>query len=175
MLAETVLLMADDLLISIDPASRYILSERFDEWQPFPDTVESLKALKRQYKLAIISNVDNDLFEITNGLLEVEFDHIVTSQQLGSYKPDPDNFKSALERFGLGPEEILHVAQSIYHDIIPSNKLGWNNTWVNRYGESERTDPQEYPDLEVPDLASLVRILKLETGAGWSDQSSRPV
>jgi 2-haloacid dehalogenase len=162
-LAEIVLLMADDMRITIPARSRYILSEKFNEWLPFPDTVECLKMLKSKYELAIISNVDDDLFSITNELLDVEFDHIVTAEQLGSYKPSHENFIKAQERFGLELDAILHVAQSIFHDIIPGNKLGWNNVWVNRYSEPERTDPAEYPDLEVPDLASLVKILELET------------
>lgn len=163
-LCEIVLSIADELRISVDPATKYVLSERFRDWLPFPDTVESLKRLKENYKLAIISNVDDDLFAITNDLLQVEFDFVVTAQQLGSYKPDPNNFIEARNRFGMGEEEVLHAAQSIYHDIVPSNKLGWQNAWVNRYGEAERTDPAEYPDLEVPDLSSLDRILRLESG-----------
>lgn len=162
-LAEIVLLMAGDLKISIPAGSKYILSEKFNEWLPFPDTVESLKMLKSKYKLGIISNVDDNLFSITNELLDVEFDHIVTAEQLGSYKPSHENFIKAQEKFGLELDAILHVAQSIFHDIMPGNKLGWNNVWVNRYNEQERIDPAEYPDLEVPDLASLVKILELET------------
>ncbi len=162
-LGDTLLRMADELRVSIPPASRYILSERFAEWVPFPDTVTSLKDLKRRYRLGIISNVDDDLFSITNAVLDVEFDFIVTAQQLRSYKPAKENFIRAGERFGLEKEQILHVAQSIHHDILPSNRLGWNNVWVNRYGEPGRTDPLEFPDLEVPDLQSLVRILRMET------------
>ena len=162
-LAEIVLMIADELRISIDPSMRYILSEKFGEWLPFRDTVESLKQLKQRYKLAIISNVDDELFAVTNKILDIEFDFIVTAQQLGSYKPDRNNFIAAHERFGLNREETLHVAQSIYHDIVPSNMLDWQNCWVNRYGEDERTDPFEFPDLEVPDLSSLVKILRLES------------
>jgi 2-haloacid dehalogenase len=162
-LAEIVRLMSTDLQVSIPPRSRYILSEKFDRWLPFPDTVESLRVLKDHYKLAILSNVDDDLFSITRELLGVDFDFVVTAGQLRSYKPSHENFIRAQEKFGMELEEILHVAQSVFHDIRPSNKLGWNNVWLNRYKESERTDPMEFPDLEVPDLESLVRILKIET------------
>ena len=171
-LAEVFELMAEDLRFSIDPASRYLLSDRFSEWTPFPDTVQSLKKLKENYRLAIISNVDDELFSLSNQLLEVEFDYIVTAQQLGSYKPDHRNFKKALEIFNIDPSEHLHVAQSIYHDIIPANQLGLNKAWVNRYGEPERTDPAEFPDLEVPDLQSLVKILEMERGQGRSNTST---
>lgn len=161
-LAQVIELMAEDLRFSIDPASRYLLSDRFSEWTPFSDTIQSLKKLKQKFQLAIISNVDDELFSISNSLLEVEFDFIVTAQQLGSYKPDHRNFEKALEVFGIEKEEHLHVAQSIYHDIVPANQLGLNKVWVNRYAEPERIDPIEYPDLEVPDLQSLVRILEIE-------------
>ncbi|MCK4748505.1 MAG: HAD hydrolase-like protein [Bacteroidales bacterium] len=164
-LAEIVLRMADNLRISIDPASRYILSDQFEKWLPFSDTVESLKTLRKRYRLAIISNVDDELFAITNKILGIKFDFIVTAQQLGSYKPCLDNFRTAATRFGLEQDEILHVAQSIHHDIIPGNILAWKNVWVNRYAEPERTDPREFPDLEVPDMASLVKILDIESNA----------
>lgn len=161
-LAEVIELMAENLGFSLDPASRYLLSDRFSDWKPFPDTVRSLKQLKEKYQLAIISNVDDELFSISNHLLEVEFDFIVTAEQIGSYKPDHRNFQRAMEIFGVEKEGYLHVAQSIYHDIMPAKQLGMNTVWVNRYGEPERTDPREFPDLEVPDLKSLVKILELE-------------
>ena len=162
-LAGVLDLMAEQLRISLDPASRYLLSDRFSEWKPFPDTVQSLKKLKEKFQLAIISNVDDELFSISNRLLKVEFDYIVTAQQVGSYKPDLRNFQHALGDFGIEKEHHVHVAQSIYHDIIPANQLGLNKVWVNRYGEPERTDSIEFPDLEVPDLSSLVKILEIET------------
>lgn len=162
-LAEIVLVIADELRILIDPSTKYVLSEKFGDWRPFEDTAESLRKLKKKYRLAVISNVDDDLFSISNKMLGVDFDHIITAQQLGTYKPSENNFIRALEIFNLKPEEMLHVAQSIHHDIIPANKLGWNTVWVNRYELPERTDQAEFPDLEVPDLASLVRILKMET------------
>ncbi len=68
-LAQVIELMAEDLRFSIDPAARYLLSDRFAEWTPFPDTVQSLKQLKEKFQLAIISNVDDELFSISNSLL----------------------------------------------------------------------------------------------------------
>ena len=163
-LAGIMIRISGQLGVPLKNKERYLLTDRFGDWRPFIDTVENLKILKERYQLAIISNVDDALFSITNQLLEVSFDHIITAEQLGTYKPDPGNFEIAMKRFGLEKEECMHVAQSIHHDIVPSNKLDWNNAWVNRYKEPERIDPSEFPDLEVPDLASLVRILNLETG-----------
>ena len=98
-LAQVIEQMGEDLRFSIDPASRYLLSDRFSEWKPFPDTVQSLNKLKEKYQLAIISNVDDELFSVSNELLEVNFDFIITAQQLGSYKPNHRNFRKALVRF----------------------------------------------------------------------------
>jgi 2-haloacid dehalogenase len=132
-------------------------------WQPFPDSVKALKRLKKNYKLAIISNVDEDLFSASAKHLEVPFDHVITASQVKSYKPSHNNFERALERIGLPREQVLHVAQSIYHDVIPARALGISSAWVNRrkgLSGSGATLPAEgRPDLEVPDLRSLADLL----------------
>lgn len=152
--------MGKELNINLKEAERTCLVDRFGDWTAFPDTPDALQELKRKYKLAIISNVDDEMFDVTKRCLGVRFDFIITAKQAGSYKPSKNNFIKALEKFGMPSEKVLHVAQSIYHDIIPTNELGWHNVWVNRYNEPERTDPAEFPDLEVPDLKSLVRIIR---------------
>jgi 2-haloacid dehalogenase len=152
--------MGKELNINLKQAERTCLVDRFGDWTAFPDTSDALQELQKKYKLAIISNVDDELFDMTKRCLGVRFDFIITAKQVGSYKPSKNNFIKALEKFELPSEDVLHVAQSIYHDIIPTNELGWENVWVNRYNEPERTDPAEFPGLEVPDLASLVRIIR---------------
>lgn len=152
--------MGRELNINLKQAERTCLVDRFGDWTAFPDTSDALQELQKKYKLAIISNVDDELFNMTKRCLGVRFDFIITAKQLGSYKPSKNNFIKALEKFGLPSEQVLHVAQSMYHDIIPTNALGWNNVWVNRYHEPKRTDPAEIPGLEVPDLASLARIIR---------------
>ena len=138
------------------------LVDRFGDWDPFPDSHDALLALQEKYKLAIISNVDDEMFSLTMRCIGIRFEYIITAKQVQSYKPSHKNFAYALERFNVPKDQVLHIAQSIYHDIIPTNELGWKNVWVNRYNEPERTDPAEYPDLEVPDLASLIRIINME-------------
>ena len=132
------------------------------DWPPFADTPAALAALKRRFRLAIISNVDDDLFVRTNERLGVIFDWIVTAQQVGSYKPSPNNFEQALARIGLPKGQVLHVAQSLFHDHVPAKQLGLETVWVNRrHGKSGSgaTPPAHArPDLEVRDLATLVRI-----------------
>jgi len=78
--------------------------------------------LKKKYRLAIISNIDNDLFAFSAKHLKVKFDWVITAEQAKSYKPSLHNFKFAIDRIGVSPEKILHIAQSIYHDIIPAKK-----------------------------------------------------
>ncbi len=124
------------------------------DWRAFPDTVPMLKKLKEKYKIGIISNIDDDLFALTEKQLQVKFDWVITAEQVKSYKPSLKNFRYAIEKIGVSPDQILHIAQSIYHDIIPANSLGLSNVWVNRKNISKF---EKCPaDLEVPDLKTLV-------------------
>jgi 2-haloacid dehalogenase len=136
------------------------LPESVKQWQPFPDTVAALKQLKQRFKLVIISNVDDDLFAATATRLNVPFDHVITAQQAQSYKPSLQNFEVAIDRLGIPTTKILHVAASLYHDIAPANALGLTSVWVNRrsgqHGSGAALPVQAHPDLEVPDLQTLV-------------------
>ena len=93
------------------------------------------------------------------------FDWIVTAQQARSYKPSSANFLLALERIGQPRDRVLHVAQSLYHDIAPANALGLATVWVNRRqgrsGHGATPAAVAKPDLEVPDLQSLARAAGL--------------
>jgi len=132
------------------------------KWRPWPDTVRALKKLSTRYRLAIISNIDDDLFHATRQYLPVEFDSVTTAEQAACYKPALDIFKMALNKGGVSPARILHVGQSIYHDVLPAQSLGLATVWVNR--PSPRTGvgavkpAQGKPDLEVPDLESLAKL-----------------
>lgn len=142
------------------------LAESIQNWQPFPDTVEALKALKKRYKLTILSNIDDDLFAHTAQKLEIDFDWIITAQQVKSYKPSLQNFEIAIERMNISPDKLLHVAQSVYHDIVPANSMGLSTVWVNRRqdqaGSGATVAATGKPDLEVPDLKTLVSLMNLE-------------
>ena len=100
------------------------LVDSVKNWQPFPDTVAALEALKQKYKLAVISNIDDDLFARTAKHLKVELDWLITAEQVRSYKPSTRNFEIALETMGISADKLLHVAQSIYHDIVPAASMG---------------------------------------------------
>ncbi len=134
------------------------------DWNPFPDSPAALQALKRKYKLAIVSNVDDDLFAYSQRKLGVDFDWVITAQQVQSYKPATPHFHEAFKRIGLPRDKFLHVAQSLYHDIVTAKSLGLATVWVNRRhdkGGSGATPPTDAtPDVEVPDLAALARLVE---------------
>lgn len=142
-----------------------VLPDSIQQWEPFSDTVEALKALKKRYKLTIISNIDDELFAHTAKKLGVKFDWVITAEQVKSYKPSLQNFEVALQRMGITPDRLLHVAQSIYHDVVPAKMMGIATVWVNRRkgqeGFGATTPANETPDLEVPDLKSLVSRMGL--------------
>jgi 2-haloacid dehalogenase len=152
------------LKLGFDPSQAEL--ERFShsvkDWPPFPDSAPALQALKKKYKLAIISNVDDDLFEFSARRLQTAFDWVITAQQVRSYKPSLNNFRFAFEKIGVPTHEILHVAQSLFHDIVPANALGVATVWVNRRynkpGFGATPPAQAQPDLEVPDLQSLAAM-----------------
>lgn len=138
------------------------LPESLRNWQPFPDTVGALRRLKNRYQLAVISNIDDDLFASTAPKLEVEFDHVITAQQAHCYKPCTNIFKLAQDRIGVPPEQWLHVGQSIYHDVIPAKSVGIATVWVNRPsprpGAGAAKAASGAPDLEVPNLSTLADL-----------------
>jgi 2-haloacid dehalogenase len=145
---------------------RAALAASVGDWPPFPDTVEALQALADRFQLVILSNIDDDLFALSARHLGVAFAAIVTAQQVGSYKPDPRNFRALLARLDTAPDRVLHVAQSLFHDIAPANALGLTTVWVNRRHDrpgSGATPPATArPDLEVPDLRTLAHHASAE-------------
>ncbi len=139
------------------------LSESIKNWLPFPDTLAALQSLKQKYQLAIISNIDDELFANSAKHLQVEFDFVITAAQVKSYKPSKNNFEVSIQKMAIAPEKILHIAQSIYHDIVPAKAIGLSTIWVNRRQGKEgfgATLPASgKPDLEVPDLKTLVDLI----------------
>jgi 2-haloacid dehalogenase len=144
------------------PGELDCLARSIGDWPPFPDTVDALRRLARRYKLAVISNVDDALFALTAKRLQVEFGWVTTAQQVRAYKPSPAMFEEALRRIGEPRERVLHVAQSLYHDIVPARSLGLATVWVNRRvgkeGPGATPRATAAPDLEVRDLAALANM-----------------
>lgn len=111
------------------------------DWAAFPDTVEALKRLKKHFKLVILSNVDRHSFEGTlrGPLSGIEFDAVYTAQDIGSYKPDLRNFTYLIEHcksdLGVEKDEILHTAQSLFHDHVPAKEIGLATAYIERSNE----------------------------------------
>ena len=158
-LRRTVLSMANELGVeaSDESASRFAAS--VPRWPAFPDTARFLHDMgSRGYKRYILSNVDNDLLEMTiknNGL---EVDGFVTAEEVRSYKPRAAHWEEFLRRTGAKKEEALHVAQSIYHDIVPTQQLGIASAWVNRYGG--RLPADVLPSIISDGLDSLAKVIE---------------
>ena len=129
------------------------------DWPAFPDSAAALARLKERFRVGVITNCDDDLFAGSNRRLGIEFDVIVTAQQVRAYKPAEAGFHEAFERLGLPRERILHVAQSLYHDHVTAQRLGLATVWIDRrQGRSGAgaTPPAETtPDATFPDMASF--------------------
>ncbi|HET8796677.1 MAG TPA: HAD-IA family hydrolase, partial [Thermoanaerobaculia bacterium] len=125
-------------------------------WEPFAETNRALERLRAAgYRLGILSNVDDDLLAATRRHFTVDFDFVITAEQVRSYKPAHAHFLAAKAK--IGDARWLHAAQSNHHDIVPSNQLGIANAWVNRKGE--KALPGGTPGLEVRDLTALADAL----------------
>jgi 2-haloacid dehalogenase len=137
------------------------LPDSLPEWLPWPDSVRALQKLQTRYKLAVISNIDDDLFRLTQRNLPIDFQSVTTAMQARRYKPALEIFRLALSRTGSRSQKVLHVGQSIYHDVSPAKSLGLSTVWVNRpsrrNGVGAVKKARGTPDLEVPDLETLTR------------------
>ena len=138
------------------------LPDSLSKWTPWPDTVSALRQLKSRFRLAILSNVDDDLFAATRPQLEIEFDEVVTAQQAQAYKPSLKLFELALNRIHAPAHRVLHIGQSIYHDVIPAQALGLATVWVNRPsarpGVGAVKAAEAKPDLTVSSLVDLATV-----------------
>jgi 2-haloalkanoic acid dehalogenase type II len=157
--------------LGIEPADHeaQAFSASIRDWPGFPDSPEALAYLKQHYKLVILSNVDRESFRHSQVRLGVEFDAVFTAQDIGSYKPNLRNFEYALDdlerTFGTRKGDILHTAQSIFHDVVPARSVGLATMWINRRksvgGWGATPAPQApgalaTPDIEVASMADFV-------------------
>lgn len=159
-LASVVRDFARELRFEVTEAEAAGLADSIRDWEPFADTVPALHCLHSGYKLAILSNIDDDLFAYSARKLQLPFDCVVTAQQVRSYKPSLNNFEVLLRRLGIPRARLLHVAESLYHDVGPARSLGIVTVWVNRrQGKAAATKLTEaQPDIEVPDVGKLAEL-----------------
>ena len=160
-LCDVMQIMAWEVSIRLRPEEAELLPDSLPRWPIFPEAPGALRLLQSRYKLAIISNVDDNLFQQSEEALGVKFSAVITSQQGGAYKPDLGVFYLAQERMGLDDalERWLHVGESLYHDIGPANRLGIDSVWVKRPDRGGGTRPTDaVPSLAVADLTELANM-----------------
>ncbi|MEE4300226.1 MAG: HAD-IA family hydrolase [Pseudomonadales bacterium] len=156
-----------DAGIAVTPEARLQLIESIGAWPPFPDTLAALRSLKgRGLLLGVVSNVDRASFARTHERLEGLIDVVVTAEDVGAYKPDDEMFEAliaACASHGIGPGEILHVAQSRFHDVGPAQTFGLDTVWVDRRagrpGRGVTLPSEAQPQLRVESLAELVALM----------------
>ncbi|MGH6943755.1 MAG: haloacid dehalogenase type II [Geminicoccaceae bacterium] len=144
------------------------------DWPAFADSADALADLKRHYRLVILSNVDRASFAHSRVRLGVEFDAVYTAEDIGSYKPDPRNFRFMLDRLGeqgIGKEQILHTAQSLYHDHVPAKRFGLATCWIHRragqegHGATRVPEAEVRPDFRFASLGAMAAAHQAERGA----------
>jgi 2-haloacid dehalogenase len=144
-----------------DAAQRVAFADSVGDWPPFPDSPDALARLKERFRLGVITNCDDDLFARSKARLGVEFDWVVTAEQVGAYKPSPRGFEEAFARMDTPRERVLHVAQSLFHDHATAKRLGLSTVWIDRRHGREgggATPPAEAtPDAVFPDMASFAQ------------------
>jgi 2-haloalkanoic acid dehalogenase type II len=142
-------------------------------WPAFPDTADALRALGRRFRLVILSNVDRQSFSESNRKLGVDFDAVYTAEDIASYKPDPANFRylatHADRDLGLAPDDLLHTAQSVFHDIVPAGQAGLSTAWIDRqhlesgggWGATHPVESRPSPDFTFSTLAEMVQAIAI--------------
>ncbi|MDX1582649.1 MAG: HAD hydrolase-like protein [Thermoanaerobaculia bacterium] len=144
--------VASEIDWEIDARRASFLPDSVPDWPIFPETNAALESLReRGWALGILSNVDDDLIAATREQFTVEFDMVITAEQVRSYKPAHGHFIEARKKIRDAP--WTHVAQSYFHDIAPAKQLGIDCVWINR--KSEDPSGEARPDHEYPDLATF--------------------
>lgn len=141
------------------------------DWPAFPDSADALAYLREHYRLVILSNVDNDSFRFSAQKLGVTFDAVYTAQDAGSYKPSPRNFEYMLDKLGargIAAGDILHTAESLFHDHVPANRHALASCWIYRRHDQEgfgaTRDPGAMPhiDFRFDSMAQMVEAHREE-------------
>lgn len=136
------------------------LADAWGDFLPFPDVNPVLSALGKEFAMAIISNVDDDIVAKSIARMGVEFDGVYTAEQCKAYKPSRTPFEYALGKMGVPAQQVLHVAFGYKYDHTTAHEMGFNTIWVNR---RDLKLPSGIPvDLEIPDLTDLPALLNLE-------------
>jgi 2-haloacid dehalogenase/putative hydrolase of the HAD superfamily len=141
----------------LEPSRSGFLPDSMPRWPPFKETNPQLDKFRRKFEIGLVSNVDDKLLGLTRRHFKVDFDLVVTAQQVRSYKPDPAHFKEAERRIG-GKKGWVHVASSYFYDVEPCVKAKIPVVWVNRTKEELPAGARK-PDAEVKTLAEAAKLL----------------
>jgi 2-haloacid dehalogenase/putative hydrolase of the HAD superfamily len=159
-LRRTAVQIAKDLGWPLEPSRSGFLPDSVQRWPAFKETNPALAKVKKKFEVGLISNIDDKLLGQTRRHIPIDFDLVVTAQQVRSYKPDPAHFTECERRIG-GKKGWVHVAASYYHDVEPCIKKKIPVIWVNRSGQ-ELESGQKKPDAEVKNLREAIKLI----GAG---------
>jgi putative hydrolase of the HAD superfamily len=163
--------LAEEFGVAVGWAECVAYGRSIEHWPAFADSAAALHYLKRHYKLAILSNVDQESFAASNRKLQVAFDAVYTAEDIGSYKPSDRNFDymlAKLQTLGIERREILHTAESLFHDHAPANRHGLASCWIHRRhaqtGFGATIAPAETPhyDFRFDSMADLVQAHRAE-------------
>lgn len=166
--------LADEWRVNVTWQDCLAYGRSVGDWPAFADSPGALQYLKRHYKLVILSNVDNASFASSNRRLQVDFDAVYAAEDIGSYKPDLRNFEYMLDNIatlGVKKAEILHTAESMFHDHAPANKIGLRSAWIYRrhaeQGFGATMTPSQMPkyDFVFNSMADLVKAHQAELRA----------
>jgi 2-haloacid dehalogenase len=163
--------LAREWSVAMEEADHARFGASVPDWPAFDDSPAALAYLKRHYRLVILSNVDRRSFAGSNRRLGVTFDAIYTAQDIGAYKPDVKNFTYLLEQLaqsGVGKPDILHTAQSLFHDHVPARRLGLASAWIDRrhaqqgYGATMPPPEDAAYDFRFDSLAAMASAHRAE-------------
>ncbi len=154
---ETLSRAAAESGVALAPGDEDVLGRTLPDWPIFPDVVPALEGLRRAgWRLAILSNVDNDLIAGTLRRIPVEVDLVVTAEDVRSYKPHPGHLLRFRELTGATADRWVHVAASMFHDIVPASELGIRGVYVTRGREKEHC---RLAEAVLPNLVALPAVL----------------
>ena len=165
--------LAEQLGVAVTSEEAAEFGASVGSWPAFSDSAEALAYLKQHFALIILSNVDRESFSRSNERLGVEFDQILTAEEIGSYKPSLRNFEYLIDRAGqagIAKDQLLHVAQSLFHDHVPANTTRLRSAWIDRRhgkeggGATVVPDPMPHFDFRFTSLGELAAAHRAEQG-----------
>jgi 2-haloacid dehalogenase len=171
LLAEVHGAIADAFGVTRDPTAARAFGASVADWPAFADSADALAYLGQHFELVILSNVDRASFAHSNRKLGVTFAAVYTAEDIGSYKPDPRNFDYLLARLGergIAKEQILHTAESLFHDHVPAKRCGLATCWIHRragrggFGATHAPEAEVRPDFRFATLAEMAAAHRRE-------------